>query len=524
LRLALLLLLATCGAPAGDPQGPHAPKLQGPAPLDLARPGAAYLQSVALQLQPGWGQFLDDCRIRLPASHPLNRMTLAATAAITADRAGKVIAVELTTPSGNADFDRAVKDAIADVRALAKPPEDELSDDDRIHLRWVFARDRRQAGPATAAIEARELPIEDAVTRRIGTHELGRAAWRCATEPPGEKRTHAIARVMVAALHEAVFSVDGSVQRAAVEAIAATGTRELAADVGALAVSSSDTELRASAIAAAAALDARDTGNALLARLAGDLGEQRKLALAETAALGRFGRAEEAWHVIEPLLAAPAPNPIALEAAGLLPRRPPVARVAGWLARGSAAIRTAACAALAGEGSRAATAAIERGLGDADASVRAACAAAATAPALAAKVVALQRDRDAAVRASALLATARLDLAHLASAAEDPSPEVRAAYWRAVAARREPPDSRPGLVDPAESVRLAAIAIARDPATLERLATSDDAPSVRSAALVKIVGLVGREPRTADLLEAFAHAQPASFDRVRIARAWLLAR
>ena len=29
--------------------------------------GAAYLTAVALQLQPGWGQFLDDCRLRLAA-------------------------------------------------------------------------------------------------------------------------------------------------------------------------------------------------------------------------------------------------------------------------------------------------------------------------------------------------------------------------------------------------------------------------------------------------------------------------
>ncbi|HET9988914.1 MAG TPA: TonB family protein, partial [Kofleriaceae bacterium] len=174
-RVALLLIAVACGQPvpiAGPPAtGDHAfgPRLPPPALIDPARPGAAYLTSVALQLQPGWGQFLDDCRIRLPATHPLNQLTLAALAAITIDRKGRVIDVALAEPSGNPDFDRAVRDAIADATSLPIPPVEALSDDDLVHLRWLFARDRRQAGPATAELEHRELPLATTIAKFVAS-------------------------------------------------------------------------------------------------------------------------------------------------------------------------------------------------------------------------------------------------------------------------------------------------------------------------------------------------------------------
>ena len=99
------------------------PRLKAPRPLDPGARGAGYLTQVALQLQPGWGQFLDDCRLRLPASHPLNAMTLAASVELVVGKDGRVDAVNVTS-SGNADFDRAVRDAIADAAPLPAPPAD----------------------------------------------------------------------------------------------------------------------------------------------------------------------------------------------------------------------------------------------------------------------------------------------------------------------------------------------------------------------------------------------------------------
>ena len=206
-------------------------------------------------------------------------------------------------------------------------------------------------------------------------------------------------------------------------------------------------------------------------------------------------------------------------------------RVTGWLAHGDATTRLAACSALAGETSAQAIQALGRALDDPDASVRASCAAAAAetpakalAP-IAAKLVALQRDRDGAARANALVAVALADPTHLAAAAEDPRAEVRAAYWHALALRGgDPGDVRAGLRDAASEVRLAAIALATDDALLGQLAAADDAPEVRTAALVQLAHHAGRAAVTPSLLDGLAAARPASADRVRIARAWLLAR
>src|SRR5271154_5096508 len=113
-----LAVIAACGAPrVAAPVAPRLPKLAAPAPIDLRVRGAAYLTQVALELQPGWGQFLEDCRLRLPANAPLNAMTLAATVELVVDPNGNVAEVDVGR-SGNRDFDRAVRDAIADASPL----------------------------------------------------------------------------------------------------------------------------------------------------------------------------------------------------------------------------------------------------------------------------------------------------------------------------------------------------------------------------------------------------------------------
>ncbi|MEO8841702.1 MAG: TonB C-terminal domain-containing protein [Kofleriaceae bacterium] len=556
MRLALVLLLVACGHPAaGLESGPRAPRLQPPAVIDPARPDATYLTSIALQLQPGWGQFLDDCRLRLPADHALNRMTLAATAELTLDRTGTLVAVSLVTPSGNADFDRAVKDAIAELRGFGAPPRDALSDDDHVYLRWLFARDRRQAGPVTAAIEHRELPIDQAVARFIAAHDLSRAARRIASAKPPA----AITDVMTAALREGLASVDGSVQRAAVEAVVASHATSLAPDVRML-LETADRDLRLAAIAAAGQLDDRAAIATLSAQLARDLAEERAFALAEAAALAKLGRADTVAVAVGKVL----PNPIALEVFSRAPAAAQLGQVVAAVEHGSAETRVAACAGLAGVAVPAAIAAVGKGLRDADASVRAACVAAVTetaasAPklpklvaALASRVVALQHDRDRAVRANAVIATSLVDPAHLDRAIDDPAAEVRGAYahalgyagawepglrtlvedrdaevraaaWSAYAVRGVPAGLRSGIGDPSPDVRRAAITTTRDNDALRRLVTSDDAPDVRTAALAELAHRLGRDAIAATLLEAFAATRPASADRVRIARAWLLA-
>lgn len=548
MRLAwIVCIAAACGPSAGSAR---APRLQPAAVIDPSKPDATYLTSVALQLQPGWGQFLDDCRDRLAADHPLNQMTLAATALLTLDRKGKLVGVAMIAKSGNRDFDRAVTDVIGE-STFGAPPQDALSDDDRVYLHWLFARDRRQAGPVTAAIEHRELPLGEAIARFIADNDLARAARRIASAKQGD-RAAAMTMTMSAALREGLTSVDGSVQRAAVEAVAASHWVALAPDVRAL-LDSADHELVVAAINALGELRDPATADLLARRLPNDLAEQRQLALAEAAALVKLGRSIDVSAAIEKAL----PNPIALEAFARAPVESALDKVRAALAHGNPNARGAACAGLAGVTFPAAIAALGGGLGDADASVRAACLAAVieTPPAAAARVaprvVALQYDHDRGVRANAVIATSLLEPAHLARAIDDPASEVRAAYaralehadgwqtglhaliedrdagvraaaWRAYVIRGVPADVRPTLGDPSAEVRLAAVRAATDPEALGRLAHSDEAPAVRSAALEGLAHHIDRRAFLDLLLQEFPLAQPATADRVRMARAWLL--
>src|SRR5262245_36740801 len=76
------LLLAACPGPGpAKPEfAPSGPKLPEPKAIDPGVRGAVYLTAVAGHIQPAWGQFLEDCRLRLPKTHPLNQSALVAIA------------------------------------------------------------------------------------------------------------------------------------------------------------------------------------------------------------------------------------------------------------------------------------------------------------------------------------------------------------------------------------------------------------------------------------------------------------
>jgi hypothetical protein len=574
MRCALVLAVVACGHPAPPAvvSASHgAPRLLPPLPADPAAKGAAYLSEVALRFQPGWTQFLDDCRLRLPGDHPLNAMALSATAELAVDQRGRIVDVALHG-SGNADYDRAIHDALADAQPLPAPPLNLLSDDDRIHLTWLFARDRRQAGPATAAVVMVDLPVAAVVTRLVGEGDLVRAARRVQRVTNGAERFAAITAVMVAALREALGSADAASRRAAVDAIGRARVRELAPDVRALLGSTTDAELRLVAIDAAAALEDDGAVPALLAGLPVDLPDHPRLALAETLALVRLGHSDDAATAVLKdihmmMMMSTRPHPIALQALALAPVSTIDPELKLWMRSGDAPTRAGVCTAAGARGANLAL--LAKGLGDPDASVRVACIDAARARAgeptiatVAPRIRELVRDRDRQVRAHALAAAVELrvlDDAHLASAADDPASEVRAAFatalatalpsqavgdlrvlvddrnpdvraaaWGALVALAAAPPDRAELAlravhDAAPQVRLAAIPALDDDAALARLATSDDAPDVRTAATVDLAGRRGRAASEPALLDRLAAAPPASAERVRVALAWLLA-
>lgn len=569
--LVLVVAVAACGHGAGRAPEPvrlrsGLPRLRPPDPADPGARGAAYLNRVALQLQPGWGQFLDDCRLRLPASHALNTMTLAATADLTVDRRGRVAKVELAS-SGNADFDEAVRDAIRDAAPLPAPPRDLYSDDDQVHLRWLFARDRRQAGPATAAVTFVELPVGPVIDRLVAEHDLARAAHR-AVRGQGSEQTAAIERVAVAALREALGSAESTSRRAAVEAIGRAQVRQLAPDVRDLLAQTTDIELRLVAIDTALALEDTAAAGPLLAQLPGDLPDHPRLALAETRALVGLGhRADAAAVLATDLAGSGTPHPIALQALALAPVPALRGKLVAWMEHGDARTRGGVCAALAGADGKLAWTWLARGLRDADASVRVACADAAGARAggrgaamVTPHLRALVHDRDRTVRAHALAALAALDPAHVVSALDDEAAEVRLAFaaalasalpaeaeadlrqliddrdadvraaaWTSLLLLPKVPADRAALAaravrDAAPQVRRAALPALDDEQALARIAAADASPEVRSAATVALAGRRGRAASEADLLDRLAGAPAGSPDRICTALAWLLAR
>jgi HEAT repeat protein len=554
MRVLVLVALVACGGHAAQRAAlvPSSARLPVPASIDPDVRGAGYLTEVAAQLQPRWSVFLEDCRLRLPRAHPLNTSTLVTTFELAIGKAGEIVSRKQVETSGNGDYDTAVADVLGDASPLPAPPSELASDDELVHLRWQFARDRRQAGPATARVLSIELPLLVAVDSLLARGELARAATRIAAAPATDpERTPATARVMIAALREALDSPDSAARRAAVEACGRARVRELAVAVRGQLAATTDPELRLAAITAVGALQDRAAAPALLVALHDDLAQHSRLALARVAALVAIGRAPDAAAAVGSVLDG-GPNATALAALVLTPIPALADKLVAWAAGGDTATRGAVCAALPAAAPDHAVALIVRGLRDADATVRATCAGAAAREARAHPDVAmvtrlheLARDRDLAVRARAVAAIGALDPAHPVRAADDPAPEVRAAFaatateaeLRALAADREPDVRAIALtalgdrgrelaaraaVDPSAAVRRAATEVLDDAQLLARLAR-DDSPEVATAALVRLATLHGRAALTSQLLDQLAAAPAGSTERARIALAWLLA-
>ncbi len=535
------------------PAAKAAPPLSAPSTVDGRARGASYLTAVAQQLQPPWAQFLEDCRLRLAPTHPLNVVTLEARAELVIDRSGKLTVLAVTT-SGRADFDLAVRQLLADASRLGPPPVELLSDDEQLHLRWLFARDRRQAGPATAEIVLVELPLLGVTEKLLTDNDLARAARRIATARAADPDREAAAeQVMIAALREALGSTGAAARTSAVEAVGRAGIRVLASQVRGFLAPAVDIELRLAAITAVAALGDATAVPIMVRQLPADLANYPRLALAETAALVQLGERDAAAAAIEHALEADprAPAVPALQAVALVPIAAPARKLAAWFAAGDARTRAAVCSSVAAEVP--APAFVLRGLRDPDATVRATCADAATrqgrarvTPAVVRRLRELAIDRDRVVRARAVAALAVLDTTRGLRAATDPAPEVRAAAipsateaeLRTMIADPDPDvraaavgalaDNQPDLIaraaaDVAPQVRRASIKALADLETLERLG-ADVVPEVATAALIAVVHLRGRATMTTPLLTQLASAPTGSAERVRIALSWLLAR
>lgn len=555
------------------------PPLPPPPAADGKVFGARYLDLAYARIGDDWTAFLEDCRLRLPPQHPLNDATLAATAGITLDAQGHVVEVTLLDRSGNADFDEVARAVASDAGPFPPPGRTLLSDDDRLYLTWLFARDERQAGAATASLRRVEWPIDRAVPKYLGDGNLTEASRRVASAAAGGDAAQAkvlgfAERVMTAVVREGLASPDPAVQRLAIAAAGAARISSAARELRSIADGALDVGLRAAAIDALAAIGDLDAAPMLAMILDRDQGANTELTGAAARGLARLGGQARLGEIVVAWFAAGKPGKTpaerartwaALIAAGQAPVPAAIPDVNRMLADREPVVRAAACRALgAAVGADAAAwKGLRKGLADADASVRATCVNAIADAAAAGtrsratfwQVAPLLKDRDERVRAAAVLAVLRLEpdraATELTAASRDKSPVVLASLaeaWvrtgsgakTAALLAHESPAVRQAAarallagddkakamlaarVDLEPALRLLALAVTSDRSALEA-ASTDPEPSIRTAAAARLVVLRGRADTVADVASQVAGAPPASAERVRLAGAWLAA-
>ncbi len=584
--MAASVTLAACPGPKKPPEGPKGPQI----PTDFVAPpalggepkpdasvlGHAWLDSIHPRFHERWAEsFLEDCRIYLPPSNPLNDEKLLAVVTFDVAADGKVGDVRIAQPSGNQDFDQTALEVVTESAPFPAPPHEILSDDDKAHVSWRFARDVRQDGLAGAAVERRQWEPARSVPKLIAEGRLGEAADRiaAAAEKGADATLIKLARdVAGATLETALAGEEADVRVAAAKAIGAARWTGVTARLRLLATEAPDLRLQKAAIvalgqlgdteaeavliktvegldgdrsaAAAAALIALGKGSIVWDRAGAKIRDKdarvRTAALATVADLGLADSVEPLSALLADKKATRQDRAAAAHAlgpsVGTDAASPAAKALLAALADGDATIRAAAVQSLAVAGarglqSRAIYFKVEPLLKDRDPRVRAgaAIASARMAPAAAVEEVVIlsRKDQDASVLAACAEALAAIpgpdSLAALIKLSSSTTELVRLTALRALATRSESA-ARTALssavADPDARVRAIAIAAELDRTKLET-ALADDSPEVRAAALTTYVKILGTAPALPKIIKIVATGANAS--RVAVAQAFLSA-
>jgi TonB family protein len=148
--LALLATLAPSAATAGDE-----PAVQGE---ESALP---YLQAMHAKVHRLWNDnFLAMAAAQLPKDHPVNLMSRVVELELSLAIGGDVVDVKVSKPSGSTEFDAAAVDVVKTSTPFAEASETTLSDDGKVHVKWIFARDDRRC--SGVSLDRRELATADA--------------------------------------------------------------------------------------------------------------------------------------------------------------------------------------------------------------------------------------------------------------------------------------------------------------------------------------------------------------------------
>jgi TonB family protein len=428
----LALVLLACGPGAVSPQrtaGPP-PRLPvnnldslpplGPEPEAPASPQRPWLDAVHMAFHPRWSEsFLEQARTYLPATDPLNTMSLEVTLRMVVGVDGEVRELAVERPSGVPGFDDAAKEVVHDVRVLPRPTDAVLSDDGKVYLDWRFARDARREGVAGARVDRKLWPPARAVPRLIAAGRFVEAAQRFVDLPAPDATDVGLARDVAGAWLLAALADEKEPARriAAAAELGRSGWAPARPTLRALARSAPDLALQTAAMAALAAQEDAQSVDLLAVALM----RMDATSTAAARALAWLGHAEDVWRMVSPKLGTDARGrtwALAALADAAVPASVPA--LAGILAdrKAQRADRTAAAHALgrlAEAPTSPATRALVDALGEPDAAVRAAAAAglARLGPRPGAtlyKVIApLFKDRDPRVRGAAITAAAMRD-------------------------------------------------------------------------------------------------------------------
>ena len=562
------------------------PALEAPPPPDPDKPGLAYLQTVQKQLAEPWGTFLENCRLRLPPEHPLNKSTLAVLVHLTIDGQGALHSTVIEKASGNAEFDEVALEVIREAAPFAEPPVPFTSDDDLVHVRWLLARDRRQAGVATAELYRFEWPVDRAVPKFLAKNDITTAAQRLLRvvdqKNPTTGHMQLAASIAEGAIRAALASRDPAIQLVAAQAAAKVRMISAAEGLRAILDRSKDMTVRAQAIRTMGAIGDRGAASLLLSTLenakGSGVGGQLDAGISAALALSDLGSAEVARSTVHSWFQA-ADKESLWAALVVMSRFPVPAALPELLAMSgdtsqSRKVRMAACMAVGAATDANNVSANMKGLRkrfeDKDAAVRAACV---NAVALAAEngvhsrftywniIEIMKKDRDERVREAAVRAATALEpgLFHselyllrketsvpvlsalatglgrvpdptafqkLRSLADHVNPLV---HRPAIIALLGHPDARAQAVVRSYldhddmAIRLSAIRALRDQPTLAGM-LGDESPEVRRAAFETLLGIVGKRAMAVRMLRGLVESKPQSRMRIYYAASWLAGR
>ena len=147
-----------------------------------------YLRALHAKVHRLWADnFLTMAAAQLPKDHAINVLSREVNLDVVISAAGKLIDVRVAKSSGSAEFDSSAVDVVKASAPFDAAPEDVLSDDGKVRLRWTLARDDRRCSGLT--INHRDLSLADAVRAMVAQGRDSAATSRLQSADGAERLT-----------------------------------------------------------------------------------------------------------------------------------------------------------------------------------------------------------------------------------------------------------------------------------------------------------------------------------------------